>query len=90
MNLNKTNNSSKWTNSRNYVFALVFGLSLLAGNAWGQVSGSITGQVKDPSGAAIAGANITARNTDTGLTRSVESNESGNFLLCRCQLARMR
>ena len=82
MNLNKTNCISKWTNPRSYVFALVLALFLLTANVWGQqVTGSVSGQVKDSSGAAIAGANVTARNTETGLSRSTTSNDNGNFLI---------
>src|ERR1019366_3458413 len=42
-------------------------------------TGIILGQVKDSSGAAVAGARITARNTDTNQTRTVVSNEDGAY-----------
>jgi hypothetical protein len=51
-----------------------------APSARGQlVSGSIIGDVTDPSGAAIAGAEITATNTATGVQLSAKSNNAGYF-----------
>src|SRR5215468_2258516 len=47
-----------------------------------QVStGSISGQVKDSSGAAIPGATVTATNRGTGLIRTAQSAEDGRFKL---------
>ena len=45
------------------------------------VSGSIIGDVTDPSGATVTGANITATNTATGVQLSAKSNSSGYFNL---------
>src|SRR5262249_51706470 len=48
--------------------------------AIGQLTtGTITGTVRDQSGAAIPGANITLKNTDTGLSRSTLTNETGKY-----------
>ena len=41
----------------------------------------ILGQVKDASGAVVAGAKITARNTDTGQTRTAVSGDDGSYRL---------
>src|SRR6266478_2865246 len=41
--------------------------------------GRITGTVRDPQGAVISGAKVELQNTSTGLERSVESNENGEF-----------
>lgn len=41
--------------------------------------GSIVGSVKDPSGAAVPGATVTATQTQTQLTRSVTSDQAGGF-----------
>jgi hypothetical protein len=41
--------------------------------------GRITGTVRDPQGAVISGAKVKLQNTSTGLERSVESNENGDF-----------
>ncbi|MEZ5362066.1 MAG: carboxypeptidase regulatory-like domain-containing protein [Bryobacterales bacterium] len=48
-----------------------------------EVSAGITGIVTDPSGAAVAGAEVTARDLDRGVTYTTESNESGNYALPR-------
>ena len=40
---------------------------------------AITGTVKDTSGAAVPGATVTARHLETGLTRAVEVDASGNY-----------
>jgi hypothetical protein len=44
-------------------------------------NGSIQGTVTDPNGGAIAGASVTARNLDTGLTQSTTSTEAGIYSL---------
>src|ERR1700733_12712899 len=48
--------------------------------ALAQDTASITGTVTDPSGAAIAGAQVTVSNTEHGITRNAASNSSGDFL----------
>lgn len=47
--------------------------------AWGQDTGSITGTVTDPSGAAVSGASVVIANTDRGITRQTTSNSSGEY-----------
>src|ERR1700681_2899041 len=42
-------------------------------------TGTISGVVQDPSGAAIAGAAVTVRNLDTGTARSVISDAGGRY-----------
>jgi len=44
-----------------------------------QSTGSITGTVSDSSGASIPDAAVTVANPDTGLTRTVQTNATGNF-----------
>ena len=44
-------------------------------------SATIVGTVTDSSGAALPGATVTARNVDTGFTRTVPSNEDGAYRL---------
>lgn len=61
-------------------------LCLLSGRAFGQseVGGAtLTGTVLDPGGASISGARVTATSTQTGLTRTVETSESGLFNFVR-------
>ena len=49
------------------------------GTALAQSTGSISGQVRDSSGALIPGADVTLRNTETNLTYNALSNELGSF-----------
>ena len=44
-------------------------------------SATIVGTITDASGAALPGATVTARNVDTGFTRTVPTNESGAYRL---------
>jgi len=57
--------------------ATVFSLSA----AGQQISGNIRGSVLDPSGAAVAAATITARQIETGFTRSAATDRSGDYIL---------
>lgn len=53
---------------------------LIAAPLWGQTnSGSIQGTITDPSGAVLAGANVTVRNLDTGLAISTVSTDAGLY-----------
>src|ERR1700722_15710694 len=45
------------------------------------VTGSITGEVTDPSGAVIAKAQVTAENVDTGVTTQATTNAAGVYAL---------
>ena len=66
------------------VFLLII-LAGLAGSgllAHGQgTSASLTGQVTDPAGAAVAGATVTATNAGTGLTLTVKTDNVGSYSL---------
>src|SRR5260370_39176817 len=42
-------------------------------------NGIISGAVTDPSGAVLAGATVEVRNTDTGVARTVVTNEQGRY-----------
>lgn len=46
-----------------------------------QVTGSISGYIKDPSGAAVPGANLTAKSVEQQFTRTTQSNAEGFFNL---------
>ncbi len=43
--------------------------------------GSIRGKVTDPSGSIIAGAGVSTKNVDTGLTREAETGDDGGYVL---------
>ena len=65
----------------NRVFVLVMLLSFgFAGTVMGQVvGGSISGTVRDSSGAAVAGATVEIRNTETGSARVSTSDDAGRY-----------
>jgi hypothetical protein len=60
---------------------LILGFSLLfaAAPGWAQSSGSIEGVVKDPSGAAVAGANVEVSYPVSGFHRESASGSAGEF-----------
>ncbi len=47
--------------------------------AWGQTTGSITGTVKDQSGAAVAGATIVIASPERGIDRKTVTNSTGEY-----------
>src|SRR5205807_1067218 len=49
--------------------------------AWAQGTAQISGSVKDQSGAVLPGVEITATQTDTGITRATVTNETGSYAL---------
>jgi Carboxypeptidase regulatory-like domain len=62
---------------------LVFVLPSVA-SAQGETTSAIVGQVTDPSGAAVSGANVMVINTETGATRSAHTdNDAAAVLRCR-------
>ncbi len=61
-------------------FAGCLACCLIALSLWGQTnSGNIRGTITDPSGAALAGAAVTARNMDTGLSITTASTDAGLY-----------
>src|SRR2546422_2958885 len=59
----------------------ILGVTALASSlAWGQgFSAEISGVVHDASGAVIPGVSVTAKHIDSGLTRTVNTSETGNY-----------
>ena len=57
----------------------ILGLCLLQGEA--QVTANLSGRVTDPSGAAVAAATVTAEDTDTGLSRTTQTGQTGLYEL---------
>src|SRR5712691_4752025 len=68
---------------KSVAFSLLGGvfLWLCSSTAWAQSTAQISGTVTDQSGAVLPGVEVTATQTDTGLTRSVVSNETGSYVL---------
>jgi hypothetical protein len=65
--------------SRIILLALVFIIPSLLGAQ--SFRGSIRGKVVDPSGGLVPNAKVSAKNTGTGLTREVVTNEEGTYVL---------
>jgi Carboxypeptidase regulatory-like domain/TonB dependent receptor len=64
-------------------------IALFAGAALAQEStGSIAGKVADPSGAAIAGASVTARDVDRGTVWPTTTNQEGVYSFSRLPIGR--
>ncbi len=64
------------------VYVLIFGLLGFAGiptTGRAQVTASITGNVEDATGAVVREATITVKNQETGATRTVTTDDSGNY-----------
>src|SRR2546430_12196668 len=61
--------------------AVVFAFTVLAGAETSMAQGvaNLSGVVKDPNGALVAGVGINARNLATGQTRDAESNDQGRY-----------
>jgi hypothetical protein len=65
---------------RNGVVVLL--VIFIAVSSWGQTStATIFGTAADASGASIVGAQVTATNSATGVSRTVTSNDSGNYTI---------
>jgi len=67
------------------VLCLGFSTALFA-----QATSQISGTVKDATGAVVAGAEITATQTETGITRSTTSDETGVYVLPKLPLGPYR
>jgi iron complex outermembrane receptor protein len=61
------------------VAALCAILAATALLSWAEGTGSIRGQVTDPSGGAVAGASVTVTNTTTGLATATTTGSQGRF-----------
>ena len=59
---------------------------ITTGNVWAQATAQISGAVQDPTGAVLPGVEITATQTDTGVSRMTVSNETGYYTLSNLQL----
>jgi Carboxypeptidase regulatory-like domain len=68
------------------IFSMLACLSLSAQ----QITGNIRGTVIDPSGAVIGGAAVTARQVETGLSRSTTSDRNGNYVLLELPIGHYR
>jgi hypothetical protein len=46
---------------------------------WAQVNATISGKIEDATGAAVGGATVTVKSLETGATRTVTTDETGNY-----------
>ncbi|MGD0913358.1 MAG: carboxypeptidase regulatory-like domain-containing protein, partial [Terracidiphilus sp.] len=67
--------------NRRFAIQLASIFLLLAGAAFGEVSGSISGSVKDQSGSVVPNADVTAREPGTGISHETHTNASGYYTL---------
>ena len=58
--------------------------------AWAQATAQISGTVKDPSGAVLPGVEVTATQTETGISRTTVTNETGSYVLSNLALGQYR
>jgi len=64
---------------RSRIFVLLVSLVLFSSAVFGQVLGSISGFVHDPTSATIPGAGVTVTNSETGLTRTLVTDDRGYY-----------
>jgi hypothetical protein len=64
-----------WSRTRFLLFILAMAASPLAGQTFGEITGSLS----DPSGAVVAGASVTVTNVSTNQVRRVQTNEAGDY-----------
>src|SRR5207253_2477683 len=58
--------------------------------AWAQATAQINGAARDQSGAVLPGVEVTATQTQTGISRSATTNESGSYILPNLALGSYR
>ena len=63
------------------IFVGIFVTVLACGNIFAQATAQISGAARDQSGAVLPGVEITATQTDTGITRTAVTNETGSYVL---------
>jgi hypothetical protein len=64
------------------IFLAVLVITLLScASAWAQATAQISGTVKDQSGAVLPGVDVTATQTETGIARTVITDETGSYVL---------
>ena len=65
--------------SRSTFLSLAVSVLAVGAPLYAQVSAAISGGVTDPSGAAIPGAMVTVKSLETGASRTVTTNDSGDY-----------
>jgi Carboxypeptidase regulatory-like domain len=74
-----------------FVLFVVFLISgLYYTDAWAQATAQVSGTVRDQSGAVLPGVEVTATQTETGVTRNAVTNETGSYILSNLALGPYR
>lgn len=66
---------ARWLHGPFFLLCMIFGTHF----ALASVGGSISGLVKDPTGAVVAGAEVVATNTDTGVQNKAKTDSAGFY-----------
>ncbi len=69
----------KWSSMKRNLLISFLAFLLGASYAWGQATTDLRGTVTDPSGAAVANANVTLHNVDTDLERKTVTGPDGSY-----------
>src|SRR5215510_13614448 len=64
-----------------FVLCISGWMALYSSSAWAQATAQISGVAKDQSGAVLPGVEITVTQTDTGISRTALTNETGSYVL---------
>ena len=77
-----------WNRRQNLISLVILGWLLVPCTVcWAQsAAGTISGTVLDSTGAVVPGAALTVKNTDTGLSRTLQSNERGRYVASQLTL----
>src|ERR1041385_2155774 len=63
------------------VFLVLLGWATACVDVWAQATAQISGVVRDQSGALLPGAEVTATQAETNISRMTVSNETGTYIL---------
>src|SRR5215467_12252244 len=64
-----------------YLFSTLFMSAMACTALWAQATAQISGAVQDQSGAVLPGVEVTATQTETGISRMTVTNETGHYVL---------
>ena len=64
----------------------VFVCGMTSGSVWAQATAQISGAAQDPSGAVLPGVEVIATQTETGISRTMVTNETGYYVLSNLPL----
>src|SRR6201997_2921278 len=73
-----------------HLFLALFGSAMTCSAGWAQAPAQITGAAQDQSGAVLPGVEVTATQTETGISRNTVTNETGSYFLSNLPLGPYR